>query len=65
MQYFSTDDDLIEFIEEHLSDTFVLLPKSIEDYKTLDGVLRNQELFEKIISEVDNIYELAETFYHY
>jgi hypothetical protein len=62
MQYFSTDHDLIEFIKEHLSDTFVLLPKSIEDYKTLEGVLRNQELFEKIISEVDNIYELAETF---
>ena len=62
MQYFSTDHDLIEFIEEHLSDTFVLLPKSIEDYKTLVGVLRNQVLFEKIISEVDNIYELAETF---
>lgn len=61
-QYYSTDDELIEFIEEHLSDTFVLLPKSIEDYRTLDGVLRNQELFERIIADLDNIHELVEEF---
>jgi len=62
LQYFATDSNLIEFIEEYLSESFVLLPKYIEDFKTLEGVLRNQELFEKIITEVDNIYELAEEF---
>jgi len=62
LQYFATDSNLIEFIEEYLSKSFVLLPKSVEDYKALEGVLRNQELFEKIISEVDNISELAEEF---
>jgi hypothetical protein len=61
-QYYSTDDELIEFIEEQSADTFVLLPKSIEDYKNLEGILRNQELFEKIIADVDNIHELAEEF---
>lgn len=61
-QYYSTDSELIDFIEEHIGDAFVLLPQSIEDYKTLEGVSRNQELFEKIISEVENIHDLAEEF---
>jgi hypothetical protein len=62
LQYFATDSNLIEFIEEYLSESFVLLPKSMEDFKTQEGVLRNQELYDKIISDVDNIYELAEEF---
>lgn len=61
-QYYSTDNELIDFIEDHIADVFVLLPPSIEDYKTLEGVSRNQELFEKIISEVENIHDLAEEF---
>ena len=62
IQYFATADNLIEFIEDQLSDTFVLLPQSIEDFKTLEGILRNQELFENIITDIDNIYEMAEKF---
>lgn len=62
IQYYSNDEELINFIEKHSSEAFVLLPKSLEDFKTMEGVLRNQELFEKIISEVDNIHDLAEEF---
>lgn len=62
VQFFTGDKELIEFIDDYLGDSFVLLPASIEDFKITEGVYRNQELYEKIISKVNNIYELAGRF---
>jgi len=62
IQYFSEDSSLVEFITEYLDDIFYLLPTSLQDFKSYEGIKRNQELYEKIIEQLDNIYELAVEF---
>lgn len=62
IQYFSEDSRLIEFINEYLEDTFYLLPSALQDFKFFEGIRRNQELYEEIIEQLDNINDLAAEF---
>ncbi len=62
IQYFSEDSKLIEFINEYLKDTFYLLPSALQDFKSFEGIRRNQELYEEIIEQLDNINDLAVEF---
>jgi hypothetical protein len=62
IQYFSEDSRLIEFINEHLEDTFYLLPSALQDFKSFEGIRRNQELYEEIIEQLENINDLAVEF---
>lgn len=62
IQYFSEDSRLIEFINEYLEDTFYLLPSALQDFKSFEGVKRNQELYEEIIEQLENINDLAVEF---
>ncbi|HPD63840.1 MAG TPA: hypothetical protein PL113_00010 [Bacteroidia bacterium] len=62
IQYFSEDTRLIEFINEYLEDTFYLLPAALQDFKSFEGVKRNQELYEEIIEQLENINDLAVEF---
>jgi hypothetical protein len=62
IQYFSEDSRLIEFINEYLEDTFYLLPSALQDFKSFEGIKRNQELYEEIIEQLENINDLAVEF---
>jgi len=62
IQYFSEDSKLIEFINEYLEDTFYLLPSALQDFKSFEGIRRNQELYDEIIEQLENINELAVEF---
>lgn len=54
IQYFSEDENLISFIENHLNGRFTLLPKGLTEFKSMEGVLRNEELYKTIINELDD-----------
>lgn len=62
IQYSSEDSRLIEFINEYLEDTFYLLPSALQDFKSFEGMRRNQELYEEIIEQLENINDLAVEF---
>ncbi|MEO0074988.1 MAG: hypothetical protein ABIK31_02635, partial [candidate division WOR-3 bacterium] len=62
IQYFSEDSRLIEFINKYLKDTFYILPSVLHDYKFFEGIKRNQELYEEIINQLENINDLAVEF---
>jgi len=62
IQYFSEDSRLIEFINEYLKDTFYLLPSALQEFKSFEGIRRNQELYEEIIEQLENINDLAVKF---
>lgn len=62
IQYFSEDARLIEFINEYLEDVFYLLPSALQDFKSFEGIKRNQELYEEIIEKLENINDLAVEF---
>ena len=59
-QYYSHDNNLVEFIEEHLSESYIRLPVELEDFKQYEGILKNQELYEKVIDDLDGAEELTE-----
>lgn len=59
IQYFSEDPRLIEFINEYLEGTFYLLPSALQDFKSFEGIRRNQELYEEIIEQLETINDLA------
>jgi len=61
-QYFSDDSELINFITKHLDELLYLLPKGLQDFKSFDGIKRNQEPYEEIIALHKNIYDLADEF---
>lgn len=62
IQYYSEDSRLIEFINTYLEDTFCLLPKALHDFKSFEGIRRNQEPYEEIIEQLENINDLAVEF---
>ncbi len=62
IQYYSEDSRLIEFINEYLEDTFYLIPSVLLDFKSFEGIIRNQELYEEIIEQLENINDLAVEF---
>ena len=62
IQYYSEDSRLIEFINKYLEGTFYLLPSALQDFKSFEGIRRNQELYEEIIEQLENINDLAVEF---
>jgi hypothetical protein len=58
----SEDSRLIEFINKYLEGTFYLLPSALQDFKSFEGIRRNQELYEEIIEQLENINDLAVEF---
>lgn len=60
-QYYSESDELNEFIAEHLSNV-ILLPEKLRDFRKSEGILRNKDLYKKVMANVRDIEELYKEF---